>query len=155
MRGYELCLIFHPEVAEEQIEKTLNTLSKAITDIKGSIIQIEKKGKKNLKFTIEKQSKGCYYFLYFKGGKETLGKIEEIVKFNEVVLRWNVLRLEKKALIAYEKAAITTQPEETKINSDAQSADMSELEDRPSEKTDDNSGNNPSEDSNNSSDTDK
>ena len=124
MRGYELCLIFHPEVTEEDIANILETMGKSISKLKGSILKTEKWGKKSLKYTIKKQSKGYYCFLYYIGNNEILREIERIVKFNESVLRYNTIRLEKnfkvehteKSLQTAETKSMTEKPEEIEKN---------------------------------------
>ena len=95
LRGYELCLIFHPETSEEDIDNILNSLSKSISKLKGSILKTDKWGKKSLKYHIKRQSKGYYCFLYYMGNNEILREIERSVRFNESVLRYNAIRLEK------------------------------------------------------------
>lgn len=95
MRGYELCLIFHPEINESDIDNLLNSLSELILRFQGSILKTEKWGKKNFKYPIKKQSKGSYCFLCYRGNKEIMREIERIVKFKESVLRYHTVRLDK------------------------------------------------------------
>lgn len=117
MRGYELCLIFHSEISEEDIENILNSLSKSISKHKGSILKTEKWGKKNLKYNIKKQSKGYYCFLYYMGNNEILREIERVVRFNESVLRHNTVRLEKN--ITFEDTKKASQTAETESTAKA------------------------------------
>ena len=96
MRGYELCLIFHPEVNDEKIDTTLTSVREAIENLKGSILKIEKWGKKNLKYPIKKNPKGYYCFVSFVGLKSILTEIDRLFRYNESVLRYNNVCLEKK-----------------------------------------------------------
>ena len=54
MRGYELCLILHPESSEEDIANILDSMDKSISMLKGSILKTENWGKKSLKYNIKK-----------------------------------------------------------------------------------------------------
>ena len=147
MRGYELCLIFHPEATEEDIANILDSMGKSISKFKGSILKTEKWGKKSLKYHIKKQSKGCYCFLYYMGNNEILREIERIVRFNESVLRYNTVRLEKnfkakdteKSSQASESETVTVTEtgEETENNTSAESNETAE--DSPAEKNTNNS----------------
>jgi len=96
LRGYELCLIFHPEVNDEKIDTTLTSVREAIENLKGSILKIEKWGKKNLKYPIKKNPKGYYCFVSFVGLKSILTEIDRLFRYNESVLRYNNVCLEKK-----------------------------------------------------------
>ncbi len=125
LRGYELCLIFHSDVSEENIDSLINTLSESIIKHKGTVLKAEKWGKKNFKFLIKKQSKGFYCFLYFEGNNEILRDIERIVKYKEIILRYNTIRLEKTINLDESKEASETVAET--------SADESAAEKAPSE----------------------
>ncbi len=111
MRGYELCLIFHPETSESDIDNIINSLSELITSHKGSVLKTEKWEKKNFQYQIKKQSKGYYCFLYYMGNNEILNEIERIVKFNESVLRYNNYSLQKN--FAFKETARTLENKET------------------------------------------
>ena len=95
MRGYELCLMLHADLGEEAIESLLNNLNKIISKHKGSVLKIDKWGRKNFKYTIKKQTKGYYCFLYYMGNNDILHEIDRTVRFNESVLRFNTILLEK------------------------------------------------------------
>ena len=95
MRGYELCLILHPDTNEDQIHALTDNLSDLITKNKGRILKTENWGKKNFKYHIKKQTKGFYCFLYYLGNSKILGEIERVVRYNESILRYNTLLLDK------------------------------------------------------------
>ena len=108
MRGYELCLIIHPETSETDIDALLNDIGALISRHKGSVLKHEKWGKKNLKFTIKKQTKGCYCFLYFTAAPPVLREIDRLVRYNEAILRYAVLALDEHC--SPEKLAQAPQP---------------------------------------------
>lgn len=95
MKGYELCLMLHADVSEDAIESLLNSLSETISKHKGSVLKIDKWGRKNFKYTIKKQTKGYYCFLYYMGNNDILREIDRAVRFNESILRYTTIRLEK------------------------------------------------------------
>jgi small subunit ribosomal protein S6 len=92
LRTYELCLILQPEVSDEDTDNLINSLKEIISKHKGSILKIEKCGKKILKYSIKKRTKGVYCFLNYEGNNEILQEIERNIKFNESVLRYSTVR---------------------------------------------------------------
>ena len=95
MRIYELCLILHSDTVEEQQDQLLQTITEIITGQSGSVLKTEKWGKKNFKYVIKKQSKGHYCFLVFEAPGSALKDIERSIMYNESILRYNFIRLEK------------------------------------------------------------
>ena len=95
MRIYELCLIFHNETAEEQQDQILQSIADIIARHGGSVLKTEKWLKKTFKYLIKKQSKGHYCFLVFEAAAPALTEIERSIMYNESILRYNIVRLEK------------------------------------------------------------
>jgi len=93
LKGYELCLIFHPEASDQEIDNLLNSLNEIILKLKGQVIKTEKWGKKNLKFPIKKQIRGIYCFLCYMAEGKVLRDVERLIRFNESILRYNTVRL--------------------------------------------------------------
>jgi len=95
LRIYELCLILHNDTTEEQQDQILQSIADIIAQHSGSVLKTEKWGKKNFKFVIKKQSKGHYCFLIFEAATAALKEIERSIMYNELILRYNFIRLEK------------------------------------------------------------
>ena len=126
MRGYELCLIFHPEVNDEKIDTTLTSVRETIEKLKGSILKIEKWGKKNLKYPIKKNPKGYYCFVSFVGLKTTLPEIDRLFRFNESVLRYNNVCLEKKVVEELQQATQQEPVSAAQVESDVKEEETKE-----------------------------
>lgn len=112
MKGYELCLIFHPEVTEQDIDNLLNNLNEIIIRFKGQVLKTEKWGKKNLKFPIKKQIRGIFCFFCYMAESKVLREIDRVIRFNESILRYNTVRLPEGAAAggdALAGAALLTQ----------------------------------------------
>ncbi len=100
MRGYETCVIIHPDMSEENIEALLNKLGESISNFKGTALKTEKWGKKKLLYPIKKQHRGNYCILSYLGNEPLLNEINHILKFNENVLRFQTVRIENSASLA-------------------------------------------------------
>lgn len=108
MKGYELCIIFQPDTSDAVMDELFGTLGDAIVKYNGSIVKTEKWGKRNLKFPIRKQTKGNFCFIFFYGTAEALKDIDRIARYNEQILRYNVMRNEKDLI----RAAAESEAEE-------------------------------------------
>ena len=95
MKGYELCIIFQPESSDSVMDELFSALGAVVAKHNGSMLKTEKWGKRNLKYAIKKHTKGNFCFLFFTGTAETLKDIDRTVRYNEQVIRYTVLKLEK------------------------------------------------------------
>jgi small subunit ribosomal protein S6 len=77
------------------MDELFSALEAVVTKHNGSLLKTEKWGKRNLKYAIKKHTKGNFCFLFFTGTAETLKDIDRTVRYNEQVIRYTVLKLEK------------------------------------------------------------
>ena len=129
MRIYELCLILHSDTTEEQQDQMFQSIADIIGQHSGSVLKTEKWGKKNFKFVIKKQSKGHYCFLVFEAATAALKAIERNIMYNESILRYNFIRLEKFVAPPVEPVCTETQTEvETKVETEVETKAEAEAE---------------------------
>jgi small subunit ribosomal protein S6 len=95
LRIYELCLILHNDTDEEKQDQILKAITDIVARNSGSVLKSDKWGKKNFKYAIRKQSKGHYCFITFESDASALKEIERSIMYNESILRYNFIRLEK------------------------------------------------------------
>jgi small subunit ribosomal protein S6 len=88
-------LIIHNDSTEEQQDQILQSIGDIIAQHSGSVLKTEKWGKRNFKYVIKKQSKGHYCFVVFEAAVSALKEIERSIMYNETILRYNFIRLEK------------------------------------------------------------
>ena len=127
MRIYELCLIIHNDTSEEQQDQMLQSIGDIVSQNSGSVLKTEKWGKKNFKYVIKKQSKGYYCFLVFEAAVSALKEIERSIMYNESILRYNFIRLEKFVESPAEAVVSETQVE-TKEEAQAETENSTEVE---------------------------
>jgi len=88
-------LIFHNDTTDEQQDQMTQSIAAIVARHGGSVLKTEKWGKKNFKYVIKKQSKGHYCFVIFESQSPALPEIERSIMYNESILRYNFIRLEK------------------------------------------------------------
>ena len=94
LRNYELALIISPEVADEALDTTIDSVSQFITEKGGVISGVERWGKRKLAYPIEHFMEGTYVLTQFKL-KPTLSKeLEANLQISEEVLRHLLIRIE-------------------------------------------------------------
>ncbi len=97
MRGYETCVIIHPEASEEAVEGLLNKMNDTITTHNGKVLRTDKWDKKKLQYPIKKQQKAHFYFVSYLGNNQILDEISHFLRFNENVLRFTTVKCDETA----------------------------------------------------------
>ncbi|OQX51611.1 MAG: 30S ribosomal protein S6 [Candidatus Cloacimonas sp. 4484_209] len=87
-------IIFDPSCTNEEIEGEINKLSDIITHENGKVIEINRWGKKKLAYEIKKKNTGFFVVFQFVLSPEKIGKFKNYFKFNNLVLRYNLLKIE-------------------------------------------------------------
>ena len=116
MRGYETCLITHPEISEEVMEALLSKLHDSISNHNGKVLKTEKWGKKRLQFPIKKQQKANYCFLCYLGNNQILDEISHFLRFNENVLRYQTVKIEDVSSLPTHEAVVEIKEAEEENN---------------------------------------
>jgi len=92
LRDYEMVLIISPEIAEEEFEATIDSVSRFITEKGGVVSDIERWGKRRLAYPIRHFGEGRYVLARFKL-KPAFGKeLEANLRISEEVLRHLLIR---------------------------------------------------------------
>jgi small subunit ribosomal protein S6 len=101
LRAYESLIIFDPSCSNEDIENEINKLSEIVTKEKGKIIEVNRWGKKKLAYEIKKKNLGIFVVFQFVLESKKIKSFKEYFKFNNLVLRNNLVRVEIESEIPY------------------------------------------------------
>ncbi len=93
MKRYETLFIVQSELSSDDITATIDRYSKIITDMKGTVLKVERWGKRKLAYLIRKQSRGFYVLIDFAGRREIVAEVERILKFDDKVLKYMSVKL--------------------------------------------------------------
>lgn len=113
MRAYESLIIFDPSCNNEDVEEEIKKLTDIITNEKGKIIEVNRWGKKKLAYRIKKKNDGFFIVLQFVLPPEKIKSFKEYFKFNDLVLRNNLVRIELESEIPYDVYENEIKGEET------------------------------------------
>jgi small subunit ribosomal protein S6 len=93
LKRYETLFIVQSELSSDDITATIDRYSKIITDMKGTVLKVERWGKRKLAYLIRKQSRGFYILIDFAGRREIVAEVERILKFDDKVLKYMSVKL--------------------------------------------------------------
>jgi small subunit ribosomal protein S6 len=89
-------IILKPLLEEEEVDKILARIEKAIKKAKGKLGKIDKWGKRKLAYPIKGQNDGYYAIITFNGNGEVVKELDRILKITDEVMRHMTVKLEAK-----------------------------------------------------------
>jgi len=110
--NYESTFIVSPELPADKVEELTAKVVKTIEAAKGTVKTVQQLGKKKLAYPINKFREGSYVYMELSGEGSMVGSLESFFKFNDSVIRFLTVKVEKKK-VSKKPAA---QPEQTVEN---------------------------------------
>jgi small subunit ribosomal protein S6 len=99
MREYELYLIIDADVEEEAaeaiVEKVTQLISAGSDGTAGEVIKVTARGKRRLTYPIKKKVDGQDVIINFHTPPQALAEIERVLKLDEQVLRYLLVRTDE------------------------------------------------------------
>lgn len=122
-RTYESVVLINAALEDDQIEVILNKIQDTITTHGGSIIEIDKWGRKRLAYPIKKAKSGYYAIFRFNSTPELISTLERNYRLEENIYRYLTIVLDKFALeaIAKQKESAKNQTADEVTNQSTQS----------------------------------
>jgi small subunit ribosomal protein S6 len=94
-RGYELLIVVQPDIPDEELQQLIEKAKRAIEGSKGEFLKARKWGKRRLVHKIKGQLKGYFLLIYFNGDVAALKQLDMLLRYNEQVLRYQAVKLDK------------------------------------------------------------
>jgi small subunit ribosomal protein S6 len=94
LRDYELTIVIAPEASEEQLEASVESISRYVTDRGGSVSDVERWGKRKLAYPIKHFIEGYYILFQFKMKPQDGRELENNLRISEEVLRHLLINVE-------------------------------------------------------------
>ncbi len=94
MAAYESIFILRPELDDEAVAKVCDRLTALVADHEGSVIALEKMGKRRLSYEVKGQLDGYYVILNYDGKPGTTTELERNFKISDEVLRYIIVKRE-------------------------------------------------------------
>jgi small subunit ribosomal protein S6 len=98
-----MIFILHPNIPEEELSVVTEKVTAVIDRNKGEVIKLDSWGKKRCAHTIKKCTKGYFFLLYFMATPTILQELDKTLRYNEKVLRYQTVIVEKDKIEALKK----------------------------------------------------
>ena len=97
MKNYELLAVFKPSLDSEELDKVVEKITEEIKSYKGSVVSIDKMGRKKLAYDVQGYRDGFFANLIISVPAESIVEFKRNLKLNENVLRFMFMEVSKKA----------------------------------------------------------
>jgi small subunit ribosomal protein S6 len=87
MRNYELFVIVHPDLDENNFKAVIEKVSGWVTEFGGSVDKLDVWGRRRMAYQINKQREGQYALLHLIMDPKTTEQLERNIRFNESIIR--------------------------------------------------------------------
>jgi small subunit ribosomal protein S6 len=103
---YETTFIVNASVDDAQIESAISRVQDVIAKNGGTIVAVNKWGRKRLAYPISKKTTGFYCHIEFEAPGSLIALLDRSYQLDELVLRYLTVRLSRNALKARTQAKI-------------------------------------------------
>jgi small subunit ribosomal protein S6 len=94
-RTYELMFIVRPDMTEEDLDKLIAMLQSIVPASGGSIVKVDKMGKRRLAYTVKRFHEGIYVLLVVEGGGAVIHELERRLRVTEQVIKFLTVRTDE------------------------------------------------------------
>jgi small subunit ribosomal protein S6 len=98
LRSYQSVLILKPDLDEAQVDQVLEKITEFLSKNNGSIVKVDKWGKKRLAYRVKKSRFGYYLNIYHTCESLKVSALEADYKLYDLILKFLVIRLDDKDL---------------------------------------------------------
>ena len=98
MRSYQSVLILKSDLDEDRVDQVLEKITEFLSKNNGSIVKVEKWGKKRLAYRVKKSRFGYYLNIYHTCESLKVSALEADYKLYDLILKFLVIRLDDKEL---------------------------------------------------------
>ena len=93
MKTYETLFIINPDLEESETTRTVDIIQDVITTGGGTIIKVDKWGKRQLAYQIQKKREGYYVLIYFQAPPTIITELNRRYKLTDTIMRHLVIQL--------------------------------------------------------------
>jgi small subunit ribosomal protein S6 len=94
-RTYELMFIVRPDMTEEDLDKLIAMLQSIVPASGGSIVKVDKMGKRRLAYVVQRFHEGIYVLLLVEGGGAVVHELERRLRVTEQVIKFLTVRVDE------------------------------------------------------------
>ena len=99
MRKYELMTIIKPNLDAEEVEKVIDKISATVTELGGSIDNVDKTGREKLAYDIQNFSDGFFTTMTLELPADKVAEFKRQLRLNDSLLRTMFMEVAQKASV--------------------------------------------------------
>lgn len=92
---YETLFIINPDLEESEITKTIDAVQEIITAGGGTILKVDRWGRRQLAYLIQNKREGYYVIIYFQAPSTIIDELNRRYKLTDSIMRNLVVQLNK------------------------------------------------------------
>jgi small subunit ribosomal protein S6 len=117
---YETLFIINPDLEESEITKTIDAVQEVITAGGGTILKVDRWGRRQLAYLIQNKREGYYVIIYFQAPSTVINELNRRYKLTDSIMRNLVVQLNKNQV---EEILRSVSSPETTVSTEAESSD--------------------------------
>jgi len=94
-RTYELMFIVRPDMTDEDLDKLISTLQSSVPTTGGTVVKVEKMGKRRLAYAVGRFHDGIYVLMVVEGGGAIIHELERRLRVTEPVIKFLTVRVDE------------------------------------------------------------
>lgn len=94
MRNYELMFIIKPDLEEEATAALVDKYTNLITELGGTVANVDKWGKRRLAYEVGGYNDGYYVIVNFQAEPQASKEVERVLKISDDVIKHMVIKLD-------------------------------------------------------------
>ena len=99
MKNYELMTIIKPNLDAEEVEKVIDKISATVTELGGSIDNVDKTGRKKLAYDIQNFRDGFFTTMTLELPADKVAEFKRQLRLNDSLLRTMFMEVAQKASV--------------------------------------------------------
>ncbi|MDP9418755.1 MAG: 30S ribosomal protein S6 [Actinomycetota bacterium] len=93
VRPYELMIILDATLEEAAVQAVVNRTSQALSTVGGTVVRVDKWGKRRLAYEIGHRSEGYYLLLEILLGSDAVAELDRSLRLSDEVIRHKIVRV--------------------------------------------------------------
>ena len=117
---YETLFIINPDLEESEITKAIDAVQEIITAGGGTILKVDRWGRRQLAYLIQNKREGYYVVIYFQAPSTIIDELNRRYKLTDSIMRNLVVQPNKSQV---EEIMRSVSSPETTVSTEAESSD--------------------------------
>ena len=93
---YESVFVIRPTLSDEETEKIVAKMKRALEKSGATIMKSEIWGKKRLAYEVKRERKGTYVYFNFQSGGQVIGELERSYRLEDAVFKFMTVKQEER-----------------------------------------------------------